>query len=81
MMRTYTAVILLATLVAGCDNAGEGLGLPVLPEGTIGVGLYFDRDGSQTQTAGDTVFAGARVSLRIMSAVRRFGAALRWARK
>ena len=31
MMRTHMAVALLAALVVGCDNAGEGLGLPALP--------------------------------------------------
>ncbi len=64
-MLKFAAPLLLAGLALGCDNAGEGLGLPALPEGTIGVGLFFDRDGSQTQTAGDTVFAGARVSLLV----------------
>ena len=50
-------------LLAACDNAGENLQLPPLPFGTIGVGVYFDADGSGTQTTGDQLFAGARVSL------------------
>lgn len=60
-----TSCLVLALAVAACDNAGSDLGLPPLPQGAIGVGFYFDRDGSGTQTAGDTVFAGARVSLLV----------------
>ena len=58
-----TQFIVLILAVASCDNAGRDLILPPLPQGGIGVGFYFDRDGSGTLTNGDTVFAGARVSL------------------
>ncbi|MBA2291732.1 MAG: hypothetical protein H0W15_04665 [Gemmatimonadales bacterium] len=61
-MRIASCLV-IALALAGCDNAGQDLGLPPLPQGAIGVGFYFDRDGSGTQTSGDTVFAGARVSL------------------
>lgn len=54
-----------ALAVAGCNNAGRDLTLPPLAQGGIGVGFYFDRDGSGTQTNGDTVFVGARVSLLV----------------
>lgn len=53
----------LATLLAGCSNAGEQLVFPPLPNGGIAVGLYLDRDGSGTFTALDTTFAGVRVAL------------------
>lgn len=60
-----TTCLLVVLAMAGCDNAGRDLVLPPLPQGAIGVGFYFDRDGSGTQTSGDTVFAGARVSLLV----------------
>ena len=56
---------------AGCThsrrdkNAGESLGLPVLPTGSIGVGVFLDRDGSASQTTGDTVYGGVRVALLV----------------
>ncbi len=64
-MRARSLVVLLAGLAAACENAGQNLALPDLPLGAIGVGVYLDRDGSLTQSAGDTVFAGARVSLLV----------------
>lgn len=63
MRLPRTATLLALTFAVGCDNAGEKLLLPVLPAGAIGVFLYLDRDGSQTYTTADTVFAGARVAL------------------
>lgn len=64
MMRILRAAVLLTlALLAACDNAGKALVLPPLPSGAIGVFLYLDRDGSQSYTTGDTVFAGARVAL------------------
>jgi hypothetical protein len=55
-------------LAAGaCDNAGSDLGLPPVAEGGIVVGFYLDRDGNGAFTTGDTVFAGARVSLLLGS--------------
>ncbi len=53
----------LATLLAGCSNAGEQLVFPPLPNGGISVGLYLDRDGSGSFTSPDTTFAGVRVAL------------------
>lgn len=68
-MRFRTLAMLLAGLATACENAGEKLGLPDLPKGAIGVGVYFDRDGSLTQNAGDTVFAGARISLLVAGGI------------
>ena len=63
-MRCSRAVVVLTlALVTACSNAGEPLVLPLLPRGAIGVFLYLDRDGSQTYSTADTVFAGARVAL------------------
>lgn len=62
-MRAFPYPLLLAFLAAACTNAGEGLTLPSLATGAIGVGVYFDRDGSQTLTTLDTVVSGVRVAL------------------
>lgn len=64
-MRFRILTVLVAAFAVACENAGENLGLPDLLQGAIGVGVYLDRDGSLTQSAGDTVFAGARVSLLV----------------
>ena len=63
MRFTRLAIPLTLALAAACNNAGEPLVLPPLPTGGIGVFLYLDRDGTGTYTAGDTVYAGARVAL------------------
>ncbi len=61
---TRRLLLLSAALVAAaCTNAGENLGLPALPQGTIAARVYLDRDGSQSFTTGDTTFAGIRVAL------------------
>ena len=65
MMRFRLLCASVALLGAACDNAGETLVLPPLPNGGIAVGVFLDRDGSLTESAGDTVFAGARVSLLV----------------
>ncbi len=61
---TRRLLLLSAAFVAvACSNAGENLGLPSLPTGTIATRVYFDRDGSQTFTTGDTTVAGIRVAI------------------
>ncbi|MES2304394.1 MAG: hypothetical protein V4558_02765 [Gemmatimonadota bacterium] len=63
-MRNSRALAVFALALAGaCSNAGEKLLLPSLPNGAVGVFVYLDRDGSQSYTTADTVFAGARVAL------------------
>ncbi len=62
-MRAARYPLLLAFLAAACTNAGERLTLPSLAAGAIGVGVYFDRDGSLTLTPLDTVVSGVRVAL------------------
>jgi hypothetical protein len=63
-MRVSPYPLLLTLLgAAACTNAGETLTLPALATGGIGVGVYFDRDGSHTLTALDTAVAGVRVAL------------------
>jgi hypothetical protein len=65
-MRAFPRPLLLAlmaAIAAACTNAGETLTLPPLALGRIGVGVYFDRDGSLTQTTLDTTVAGVRVAL------------------
>jgi len=56
------AALLLA--VAACNNAGSDLGLAPLPSNSITTLAFLDRDGSHTPNAADTLFPGARVSLR-----------------
>jgi hypothetical protein len=63
-MRAFPRPLLLALIAAAaCTNAGETLTLPPLAIGAIGVGVFFDRDGSLTQTSLDTIVAGVRVAL------------------
>jgi hypothetical protein len=62
-MRASTYLVALACVGAACTNAGEALTLPPLPAGSIGVGIYFDRDGSLSFTTLDTVLSGVRVAL------------------
>ena len=62
-MRVAPYPLLLTVLAAACTNAGAGLTLPSLAAGAIGVGVYFDRDGSLTLTPLDTVVSGVRVAL------------------
>lgn len=50
--------------VAACDPAGADLGFGAEPTGQVAALAYLDRDGTGTPTALDTVFRGARVSLR-----------------
>ncbi len=63
MRRSWWGIV--AALVAGtaCTNAGENFKVAALTTGAIQVAVYFDRDGSASLTAGDTVFAGVRVAL------------------
>ena len=68
-MRPHIRIIasLLAgapLLLAACDPAGGDLGFGAEPTGDVAVAVYLDRDGSATPTVPDTVFQGARVSLR-----------------
>jgi len=63
--RVRTGLLALATVtLTACDPAGSDLGFGVEPTGEVAVVLYLDRDGSGTATAPDTLFQGARVSLR-----------------
>jgi hypothetical protein len=63
-MRTSLRLLLLtSTAAAACTNAGETLTVPPLAVGKIGVGVYFDRDGSGTLTQRDTTLSGVRVAL------------------
>lgn len=65
-MRTRLfATITLSMVLAACSNAGEKLTYPPLPNGTLAVAVYLDRDGSQSLTSEDTVFHGARVTLSV----------------
>jgi hypothetical protein len=63
MRRSWWGIV--AALVAGtaCTNAGESFQVAALTTGSIQVAVYFDRDGSASLTAADTVFAGVRVAL------------------
>lgn len=64
-LRTLAQLLACLPLVlAGCDPAGSDLGFGAEPTGEVAVVLYLDRDGSGTATGPDTVFQGARVSLR-----------------
>ncbi len=60
-LRYRSAAVML--LLAACTNAGETLTLPPLANGAIGVGVFFDRDGSLTLTGADTIVTGVRVAL------------------
>ena len=63
-MRAFPRPLLLALIaVAACTNAGETLTLPPLAVGAIGVGVFFDRDGSLTPTLLDTTVTGVRIAL------------------
>ncbi len=66
MPRTalVTASLTIATVLAGCSNAGAALDFTLDATGSIGVLVYLDRDGSRTPTPFDTTFARAKVSLR-----------------
>jgi hypothetical protein len=63
MMRRSLAAAVLLVLAVACDNAGEDLGLPGLPQGAVGVGVILDRDGSGTPTSFDTTLSDVRVAL------------------
>lgn len=64
-LRILAGLLAGAPLVlAACDPAGGDLGFGAEPTGDVAVAVYLDRDGSATPTASDTVFQGARVSLR-----------------
>ena len=64
-MRASLGRLLLLALIgiSACTNAGENLKLPALSTGAIGVGVYFDRDGSLTLTTLDTTVSGVRIAL------------------
>ncbi len=51
--------------MSACDNAGSSLGINLTKQGIVGVLVYLDRDGSHSLTPLDTLFVGAKVSLRI----------------
>lgn len=65
MMRHPAFAALSAALLfaTACDNAGQSLSYPELGSGQVAVGVYFDRDGSLTQTNADTILQGVRVAL------------------
>ena len=63
--RAWAAAFWLAAGLAGCNNAGESLGVTIQKTSAVSVLVYLDRDGSHTATSLDTVFAGARVALLI----------------
>jgi hypothetical protein len=58
---------LLVVLGLGCTNAGSDLGPPAAASKSIGIAVFLDRDGSNSLSAGDTVYRGARISLRPLS--------------
>lgn len=58
------AAVLAAVSAAACDNAGDGLGLGVLQTGSVNVQVYLDRDGSGGLNSADTLYPGARITLR-----------------
>jgi hypothetical protein len=57
----------VALLTLGCTNAGSDLGPTTSASKSIGVNVYLDRDGSNSASPGDTVYHGARISLRPLS--------------
>lgn len=66
--------LVLASLLAlaACENAGEDLSLPPGPTGTFQVAVFFDRDGTRTLSAFDTVFRAARVALFVEGGIDTF---------
>ena len=72
MMHPRNLSLLALLAVAGCDNAGDNLGLPPLREGGIAIGVVLDRDGSGGVSGPDTVFVGARVALFVEGGVDTF---------
>lgn len=72
MMQPRNLPLLALLAIAGCDNAGDNLGLPSLREGGIAIGVVLDRDGSGAVSSPDTVFEGARVALFIEGGVDTF---------
>lgn len=67
MNRTLLGAVgptILLLAAAACNNAGSDLGLDPLPTNAITTRAYLDRDGSHTFTQADTLFPGARVSIR-----------------
>jgi hypothetical protein len=65
MRRSWWGIV--AALIAGtaCTNAGQSFQVAALTTGGVHVAVFFDRDGSASLTAGDTVFAGVRVALLV----------------
>lgn len=65
MMRHHAlaALITLLLVTTACDNAGQSLAYPELGTGQIAVGVYLDRDGSQSQTNADSILPGVRIAL------------------
>ena len=63
-MRKAITVAAVVLAVAACNNAGSDLGLIPFRTNAITVQAFLDRDGSRTLTPADTLFPGARVSLR-----------------
>src|SRR6185436_14244887 len=62
-LRALTLACLAAGLSLACDNAGESLSHGVGAINVINAGAFFDRDGSGTFNAPDTLFAGVKVNL------------------
>lgn len=65
-------VFAFCAVASACTNDGSDLGPEPVPERSVFVGVYLDRDGSRTFTALDTVFAKAKVALLIRGSVDTF---------
>lgn len=63
-LRRALGFVALASAAAACNNAGSDLGSGIQTANAITAGVYLDRDGSHTLSAADTLYPGARVSLR-----------------
>lgn len=63
MLKTLSAAAVILA-AAACNNAGSDLGLIPLQTNSISTTAFLDRDGSHTPTPADTLFPGAKVSLR-----------------
>lgn len=57
------AALTLPVLLASCDPAGTDLGFGAEETAVVAVGVYLDRDGTQSLTPADTVMPGLRVTL------------------
>lgn len=57
-------LLLFPVAAAACSNAGSDLGFPPLAQRVINAQVFLDRDGSGVFSPADTLYVGARVSLR-----------------